>query len=101
MNETTEKPGRNTKSIAADACELVMATTERMTDSVASAREKTRAALAGIQTKISGAKQVAVDEVRTRARAADDYVHDSPWKSLGVAALVGLAIGLLLGRRQR
>jgi ElaB/YqjD/DUF883 family membrane-anchored ribosome-binding protein len=33
------------------------------------------------------------------ARAADAYVHDNPWKAVGVAAGFGLLIGLLGGRR--
>jgi ElaB/YqjD/DUF883 family membrane-anchored ribosome-binding protein len=33
------------------------------------------------------------------ARATDDYVHEHPWKSIGVAAGVGLLVGLLIGRR--
>jgi len=29
----------------------------------------------------------------------DEYVHEHPWRSVGVAAGVGLIIGLLIGRR--
>ena len=29
----------------------------------------------------------------------DDYVHDHPWQAVGVAAGVGLLIGLLLNRK--
>lgn len=39
-------------------------------------------------------------QVRYTATAVDDYVHDSPWKFAAGAAVVGLLIGLLLGRRQ-
>ena len=33
---------------------------------------------------------------RHSAEAVDEYVHESPWTSAGVAAVAGLAIGLLL-----
>jgi ElaB/YqjD/DUF883 family membrane-anchored ribosome-binding protein len=33
------------------------------------------------------------------ARATDDYVHESPWTAVGVAACVGLLVGLIIGRR--
>jgi ElaB/YqjD/DUF883 family membrane-anchored ribosome-binding protein len=33
------------------------------------------------------------------ARAVDDYVHDSPWPSVGIAAGVAFLIGYILGRR--
>ena len=40
---------------------------------------------------------------RTKAKAAatttDEYVHSKPWTAVGVAAGVGLIIGMLVGRR--
>jgi len=33
------------------------------------------------------------------ARATDDYVHDNPWRSLGIAVATGFVIGLLINRR--
>ena len=36
---------------------------------------------------------------REAAHAADEYVHESPWTAIGVAAGVGVLVGLLLGRR--
>jgi ElaB/YqjD/DUF883 family membrane-anchored ribosome-binding protein len=42
-------------------------------------------------------------EISTRAaRATDDYVHESPWKAIGIAAIAALALGsLLMSRRER
>jgi ElaB/YqjD/DUF883 family membrane-anchored ribosome-binding protein len=40
-----------------------------------------------------------VDRTREAARATDEFVHDRPWTAVGVAAGVGLIIGLLIGRR--
>lgn len=45
-----------------------------------------------------------VDEsLRTTARHAvettDDYVHGHPWRTVSIAALVGLAVGMLIVRR--
>jgi ElaB/YqjD/DUF883 family membrane-anchored ribosome-binding protein len=37
--------------------------------------------------------------IRQAGHAADDFVHEKPWVSIGVAAGVGLIIGLLIGRR--
>jgi len=40
----------------------------------------------------------AADSVRERARAAvartDDYVHDSPWTAIGLAAALGVIVGV-------
>ncbi|GAA5233861.1 DUF883 domain-containing protein [Verticiella sediminum] len=36
---------------------------------------------------------------KAAARATDDYVHENPWRSLGVAAAVGFLVGVLISRR--
>ena len=40
-----------------------------------------------------------VDKTKAAARATDDFVHEEPWKAVGVAAALGLALGVLIGRR--
>jgi ElaB/YqjD/DUF883 family membrane-anchored ribosome-binding protein len=44
-------------------------------------------------------QDAALDKTKEAARATDEYVHDHPWTMVGVAAGVGLVIGLLLRRR--
>jgi ElaB/YqjD/DUF883 family membrane-anchored ribosome-binding protein len=42
----------------------------------------------------------AVQESATEAvQTVDDQVHKNPWTAVGIAAGVGLALGILLGRR--
>lgn len=36
-------------------------------------------------------------KTRETARAADAFVHENPWQTLGAGAGLGLAIGILLG----
>ena len=33
------------------------------------------------------------------AQTTDEFVHEHPWKAVGIAAGVGLIVGLLIGRR--
>jgi len=40
-----------------------------------------------------------VDKAKVAAKATDEYVHDNPWKSIGIAAGVGLLVGAIIGRR--
>ena len=37
--------------------------------------------------------------VARKARQFDDYVHGSPWTAVGVAAVAGMLIGFLAGKR--
>ena len=55
--------------------------------------------LTDLRRKSQAMAQSAWDKTRNTARAADDYVHDSPWRLIGAAALVAAAVGYVLGRR--
>lgn len=35
----------------------------------------------------------------TAAAKADDYAHENPWQLAAIAAVVGLAVGVLISRR--
>lgn len=66
--------------------------------------EKMRAKLGA---KLASARETVSEQaenIRERARAAvsgaDDYVRESPWQALGVAALVGAAVGYLVASRR-
>jgi ElaB/YqjD/DUF883 family membrane-anchored ribosome-binding protein len=37
--------------------------------------------------------------VKDAGRAADAYVQDNPWRAVGIAAGVGLVVGMLISRR--
>ena len=53
----------------------------------------------GARDTLADAQETALAKVRAAGRAADDYVHDNPWRSIGIAAGFGLVVGLLIGRR--
>lgn len=64
-----------------------------------------RAVIERMRSSISQASDTVADiahsaqrRARHSAEAVDEYVHESPWASAGVAAVVGLAIGLLLSQ---
>jgi ElaB/YqjD/DUF883 family membrane-anchored ribosome-binding protein len=44
-------------------------------------------------------EEEAMRRAREIAGAADEYVHENPWQAVGVAAGIGLVLGLLIARR--
>jgi len=42
---------------------------------------------------------MAVESTRKAARVTDEYVHDNPWKAIGITAVVGVLLGALLRRK--
>ena len=55
--------------------------------------------LNALRARLQDAHAAALRQSKAAARATDDYVHDHPWRSIGVAAGVGVLIGLLIARR--
>ena len=49
--------------------------------------------------RLADAEAAIVDSGKKAVRATDDYVHENPWQSVGVAAGVAFLLGLLVSRR--
>jgi len=87
------------KVVVADAEELLRATASQAGEKVVAARERIQASLATAKVKLGEAERAAVARAKEAARATDDYVHDNPWQAVGIAAGIGVLLGLLIGRR--
>ena len=96
---STDKIVQNFRSVVADAEELLKATASQAGEKVAVARERIQDSLHQAKVKLAEAEDIIVQRSKQAARATDDYVHENPWQAVGVAAGVGLVIGLLIGRR--
>lgn len=94
-----EKLIADLKVVVADAEEIVRATAGAAGDKVSDLRVKIEARLRDAKARLEDAEALVVDKAKAAAVATDDFVHEQPWKAVGVAAAVGLAIGVLIGRR--
>jgi ElaB/YqjD/DUF883 family membrane-anchored ribosome-binding protein len=87
------------KVVVADAEELLRATATQAGGKVAELRTKIEDNLAHARASLAEAQGLVVDKAKQAGRAADDYVHDNPWRAVGIAAGIGVVVGLLIGRR--
>jgi ElaB/YqjD/DUF883 family membrane-anchored ribosome-binding protein len=94
-----EKLVQDFKLVIADAEELLKATAAQAGEKVAAARERIQDRLHTAKIKLAEAEEAVMLKTREAARATDQFVHDKPWYAVGVAAGVGLIIGMLIGRR--
>lgn len=94
-----EKLASDLRVVVADAEELLRATAGQMGEKAVIARERIQESLRIAKDKLARAEEVVVDKTKAAARATDDYVHDHPWGAVGIAAAVGLVIGMLISRR--
>jgi ElaB/YqjD/DUF883 family membrane-anchored ribosome-binding protein len=87
------------KSLMADAEALIKATEDHPGEAISSIRNKALETLAGAKESLSGVERKMLDKAKVAAESADDFVHRNPWEAVGVAAGLGLLIGLFIGRR--
>ena len=96
---TKDKLAQDFKVVVADVEELLRATASQAGERVSAVREKVQDSLHRAKVKLAEAEDIMVDKGKQAARVTDEYVHDHPWRAVGVAAGIGLIIGLLIGRR--
>lgn len=87
------------KVVIADAEALIRATANQGGEAVVNLRAKAEESLAAAKVKLADAQDALIEKGKVAAQATDDYVHEKPWHAVGIAAGVGLVIGLLIGRR--
>lgn len=94
-----EKLVSDMKVVIADAEEILRATANQAGEKVGELRERITERLRDAKVRLADAEAAIVDKTKAAARATDDFVHEHPWQAVGVAAAVGLALGVLIGRR--
>ncbi|HAN56245.1 MAG TPA: DUF883 domain-containing protein [Betaproteobacteria bacterium] len=87
------------KVVVNDAEALIKATANQGGEALAAVRAKAEESLAIAKDKLADTQAALLERSKAAARATDDYVHENPWRSVGVAAGIGLVVGLLIGRR--
>ncbi len=82
-----------------DAEALLKATANQTGDKLAAARAKVEESLEVARARLAEAQSAVVAKTKAAAKATDAYVHENPWNAVGIAAAVGLLVGILIGRR--
>ncbi len=96
---TKQKLINDFKVVVADAEALLKATAGQGGEALAAMRAKVGESLTAAKAKMIETEEALVVKTKAAASATDEYVHQNPWKAVGVAAGVGLLVGLLIGRR--
>lgn len=106
MSEVTDFPSNSKeklvsdmKVVVSDAEEILRATAGVAGDRLGELRERITDRLRDAKVRIADAEELLVDRTKAAARATDDYVNDNPWRAVGIAAGVGLLLGIIIGRR--
>ncbi|MFZ9184086.1 MAG: DUF883 family protein [Hylemonella sp.] len=85
--------------VIADAEELLHLTAEQASGTVAEVRGRIEGRLQRARAELAHLQEAAIAKAKAAGHAADEYVHENPWKAVGAAAGFGLLIGVLISRR--
>jgi ElaB/YqjD/DUF883 family membrane-anchored ribosome-binding protein len=107
MESTVDTSARSVKDFANGQINAFIENVEDLTNAlkdvdtpeIARVKAKVKIALAAAKSALAdGAAQVRT-QARQVTKTTDTYVRDNPWQVVGIAAVVGLAIGILASRR--
>jgi ElaB/YqjD/DUF883 family membrane-anchored ribosome-binding protein len=86
-----------------DAEEMMRLASGQAGEAATDVRERIQSQLQQARAELANLQKMVVTKAKVATQATDDYVHENPWKSIGIAAGigagVGVVIGLLAGRR--
>ena len=93
------EPKGDFRAVVDSAEDLLRATADLGGERLAALRARVDESLKLMRARVSDAQTAVVKRAQADARAANAYVHDHPWKTIGIAAGAGLLVGILLARR--
>ncbi len=96
--DTKEKLISDFKALIGDAEALLKATANEAGEKVATARKRIDQSLVEGKKTLAEAENILIDKTKEAAAAADIYVRENPWNAVGIAAGIGLVLGLLIRR---
>ena len=96
---TREKLVDEFGAVLAEAEDMLKRATTETGEKAKDLRSQVEAKLLHAKLALQELEGQALDQAKAAARVTDDYVHDHPWASVGVAAAIGFVFGVLLTRR--
>ena len=85
--------------VISDAEELLRATASQAGEKIGVARERIQDSLQQAKVKLAETEAVVRERAQQVARESEDYVRENPWRAIGIAAGIGLVLGIILSRR--
>jgi ElaB/YqjD/DUF883 family membrane-anchored ribosome-binding protein len=87
------------KSLIADVEDLMARIADVKDADVMRVRNKVQRAVDATKQTLADGADTIRQHAQNVANTADDYVRESPWQAIGIAALVGAVVGILATRR--
>jgi ElaB/YqjD/DUF883 family membrane-anchored ribosome-binding protein len=102
MKETSESRAEQLDDARSEIGDFV----DEVLELLSGARDRGQEELSQLRERVKGSAQRLKEgaakgqrELRAAAAHADDFAHENPWQVAGIAAVLGLALGVLISRR--
>jgi ElaB/YqjD/DUF883 family membrane-anchored ribosome-binding protein len=99
VNDIKTAASSEIKNLIADVEDLMARIADLKDADVVRVRSKVQRAVDATKQSLAGGADAVRQQAQKAVRTADDYVRDSPWQAVGIAALVGAVVGILATRR--
>lgn len=90
--------GNEVKNFIADLEEMVSSKTSGALD-VGKIKNDISNRISAYKSQAKAAGEQAITQVKHQAESVNTYVHEDPWKAIGVGFAVGLLLGVVISRR--
>jgi len=99
INDIRAAASSEIRSLIADVEDLMARIADLKDADVVRVRTKVQRAVDATKQSLADGADSLRQHAQNVASTADDYVRDSPWQAVGIAALVGAVVGILATRR--
>lgn len=96
---TKDKLFSDLQAVIEDAEALLQVTASQTGEKIEAVRARAKASVNQARERLSEIQKKTTDQARQAAESADEYVHKNPWQAVGMAAGLGLLLGILINRR--
>lgn len=86
-------------NIISDVEELLSKVANVADIDIAQLRQRLQEKIDTARSTVEASGRQVAQSAREAAKVTDEYVHESPWQAIGLAALAGAAIGFAFSRR--
>ena len=87
------------RKLVADVEDLIRGIGDAADPEIARLRSKVQGTISGVRETIANRAERVQQRAQDTLAAGDSYLHEQPWQAVGLAALIGLAVGFLVARR--
>jgi len=99
VNDIKAAASSEIKNLIADVEDLMARIADLKDADVVRVRSKVQRAVDATKQSLQEGADTIRQHAQGIATTADDFVRDSPWQAVGIAALVGAVVGILATRR--